>query len=115
MNIKNLKVKNLIINLVICLIYPLVRALSTKSILLFSDSCTIIGLALVIIGVMNSFFLHGDLDITGFIASRALNKNAKEFDAYMKDQEAKRKDSFNYPLLCAFIILIIAYLSSLFV
>ena len=114
MKFKNLKIKNLIIDVIICLLYPTIKLIKTKSILIFSDSLTIIGLVLVIVGVVNSFFLHGDLDITGFIASRAFNKDAKDFQAYMDDQEDKRKGSFNYPLLCSIIILIIAYISGLF-
>ena len=115
MKLKNLKIKNLIIDLLICLIYPIFKACtSTRPLLLFSDTCIIIGLVMLVVGVINNFFIQGDLDITGFIANRALNKNAKGFDAYMKDQEAKRKDSFNYPLLCAFILLIIGFIASLF-
>ena len=114
MKFKNLKLKNLIIDVIICLLYPIAKLIKTKSLLVFSDSLTYIGLFLIIIGVVNSFFIHGDFDITGFIASRAFNKNSKDFDAYMKDQEAIRKGSFNYPLLCSIIVLIIAYISGLF-
>lgn len=116
MSFKNIKLKYLILNLIIGLVYPLVKAFtSSQPLLVFSDTCTIIGLALLVIGVVNSFFLHGDLDITGFIANRALAKDKTDFDEYMKDQEEKRKDSFNYPLLIASIMLIVSMITAFLV
>lgn len=115
MKLKNIKIKNLLIDLFIIMLYPIVKAIvSNKHLLVFSDTCVIFGLVLLIIGVINSFFLHGDLDITGFIASRAL-KNNVTYEEYMTDQEEKRKDSFNYPLFISFILLILGYLTALFV
>ena len=55
----------------------------------------------------------GDFDITGFIASRAIGKNKEDFDAYITNQNEKRKDSFNYPLLCGIILIVLAGISAL--
>lgn len=116
MNFSHLKVKYLLINLLIALAYPALKGLrSDHKLLAFSDGCTYIGLFLLIAGIINTFFLKGDFDITGFVASRAFSKDKKDFDSYMKEQEDKRKEGFNYPLLCAFILLLIAYVSALFV
>lgn len=113
MNFKNLKIKNLIGNLLIVLVYPILKGIVTKKMIMFCDSCTIISLALFIVGIINSLVLHGDFDIMGYIA-RKKDPNRKGFDAYIKDQNSKRKDSFNYPLFEAIILLIISYLFSFF-
>lgn len=115
MNFKNIKLKYLLLNLFILLFYPCVKAYASKSLLVLSDTCTIIGMIAIIFGVVNSFFLHGDLDITGFVAHRRLSDTKQDFETYMKNQEEKRRGSFNYPLLCGFLLFIIAYLISLFV
>lgn len=115
MNFKNIKLKYLLLNLFILLFYPCVKAYATKSLLVLSDTCTIMGLVAIIFGVINSLFLHGDFDITGFVAHRRFAQDKQDFDVYMKNQEEKRRGSFNYPLLCAFLLLLIAYLISLFI
>lgn len=116
MNFKNLKIKNLLLNLFICFLYPLFRLIvSNNKMLALSDSCFILGLLLVLLGGVNILLIHGDLDITGYIANRAFNKDStQDYKAFKKEREAKRKDSFNYPLLCGIILLLIAYIVSLF-
>lgn len=113
MNFRNLKIKNLIGNLLIVLAYPILKGVITKKMIMFCDSCTIIGLALLLVGAVNILVLHGDFDIIGYIARRN-DPNRKNYDAYSKDQHEKRKDSFNYPLLEAIILFIISYLFSFF-
>ena len=116
MDFRNLNAKSLLINLLIALAYPIIKFFSSSNRLLaFSDACVIIGLFLVIVGMANWLFLKGDFDITAYIAERSLKKENRDFDVYMEDQKEKRKDSFNYPLLCAVILLLISYLTSLFV
>ncbi len=116
MNFKNLKIKTLLTNLLICLAYPLVKAyVSTDKLLIFSDTCVIIGFLCLLFGAINSLILRGDYDITSYIMQRTINKSNQNFDNYKKDKEEKRKDSFNYPLLCGIILIIISYLSALFV
>ena len=114
MKLKNIKARDLIINLLVAFAYPLARAIKSENhMLAFSDACTYIGLALLIIGLINTFFLHGDFDITGYIASNAMNKEKKDFSIYMEEQETKRKESFNYPLFSSIILFAAAYISSL--
>ena len=117
MNFKNLKIKSLLIDLIICLTFPIVKAYSSTNnkLLIFSDICTIIGFLCLLFGVINSLILHGDYDVTSYIMQRTIHKNSQNFDSYKKDKEEKRKDSFNYPLLCGIILIIISYLSALFV
>ena len=116
MNIKNFNFRIFITNLIVDLLYPILKAVSSKnSLLAFSDACFIIAMIMALIGIAYALYLHGDFDITGYIASRSLNKEKKDFDVYMEDQKTKRKDSFNYPLLCAIILFLLSYLSALFV
>lgn len=116
MKFKNIKVKSLLINMFILLLYPVIKGcVSDNHLIAFSDACMILGLIMIVVGVVNIFFLSGDFDITGFLANRALNKEKQSFEVYMKNQEDKRKDSFNYPLLCAILLIIISYISALFV
>ena len=116
MNIKNFNFRIFITNLIIDLLYPILKAVSSKNgLLAFSDACLIIGLFLVIVGMANWLFLKGDFDITAYIAERSMKKENRDFDVYMEDQKIKRKDSFNYPLLCAIILFLLSYLSALFV
>lgn len=115
MKFKNIKVKYLIPNLILAFAYPLIKAFtSEKPLLAFSDSCTYIGLAFLITGLVNTFFLHGDLDITGYVAQRAISGEKEDFEKYMVEKEEKRKESFNYSLFSALILFLIAYISSLF-
>ena len=116
MNFKNLKIKTLLTNLLICLAYPLIKAyVSTNKLLIFSDTCVIIAFLCLLFGVINSLILHGDYDVASYIMQRTINKSNQNYDNYKKDKEEKRKDSFNYPLLCGFILIMISYLSALFV
>ena len=115
MNFKNIRIKYLLPSLIIAFAYPIAKAIrSEKTMLVFSDACTLLGLAFIVVGIVNSLFLHGDFDISGYVANRAM-KNKKDFDVYMEEQEEKRKESFNYPLFSGILLLIAAYLSSLLV
>lgn len=114
MNLKNLKTKNLIINLLIALAYPVLKLVTSENRLLaFSDACFIIGLFLTIVGIATWLLLKGDFDITAYIADRAFKKEDRDFDVFMKDQKEKRKDSFNYPVLCGIIMLILSFITAL--
>ena len=115
MKLKNIKVKYLIPNLILAFAYPIIKAFtSEKHLLAFSDGCTYIGLAFLITGIVNSFFLHGDLDITGYVAERAITGEKEDFEQYMTKKKEKRKESFNYSLFSALILFLIAFITSLF-
>ncbi|MBQ6492504.1 MAG: DUF3899 domain-containing protein [Erysipelotrichaceae bacterium] len=115
MKISNFRLKNFLINLLVCFMYPILRYVSNdNSLRAFSDACLIIGLFLALVAVAVFLFMAGDFDITGYIASRAFGKNQEDFDTYKDKQNEKRKDSFNYPLLCAVVLIITSYISSLF-
>ena len=114
MNLKNLKIKNLITNLLIALAYPILKFATSKNRLLaFSDACFIIGLFLIIVGILTWLLLKGDFDITTYIADRVFKKEERDFNTFMKDQKEKRKDSFNYPFFCGIIMLILSFITAL--
>ena len=116
MNFKNFRLKDYLINVGIVLIYPVVRGLTAENHLLaFSDTCLVIGMFVLIFAVVNSLFLHGDYDITGYVANRTFNKDMEDYETYKKEQEEKRKSSFNYPLLSAITLFVLSYISSLLV
>ena len=114
MNSKNFNLETLLINLIVVLMYPILKCVSNNnSLLAFSDSCMIMSLVMFIIGIFYNLFLKGDFDISGYITERAFRKEKRDLDVYMEDQKAKREDSFNYPLLCAIILLIISIFTAL--
>ena len=115
MKIRNFRLKNFLINLMVCFMYPIMRYVSNDdSLRVFSDSCFVIGLFLALAGIAVSLFMAGDFDITGYIASRSFGKNQEDYDTYKEKQNKKRKDSFNYPLLCAIVLIITSFISSLY-
>lgn len=97
---KYLKFKNLICCLFITLAYPAIKALraETNKLLLFTDSLTVIGFIMLILGILYNLSLKGDFDRTRYILDRSLFKNVKGQDAYMEDLKKDREESFNYPL-----------------
>ena len=114
MKFANFNIRYFITNLIVVMLYPIYRYVSNNnSLLAFSDACFIIGLFLLIVGIVLVLYNHGDFDITGFIASRAFAKNKEDFDSYIANQKEKRKDSFNYPLLCGIILIIISAVTAL--
>ncbi|MBQ0036500.1 MAG: DUF3899 domain-containing protein [Firmicutes bacterium] len=116
MKFKNIKVKDLIIHLILVFAYPIIKGIvSDNHLLAFSDSCTLISMFLLVAGILNALYLKGDFDMTGFIVNRSFLKNQEELDSYLRKQKEKREDGFNYPLLCAILLFIIGYITSLFV
>ncbi|MBR3227245.1 MAG: DUF3899 domain-containing protein [Erysipelotrichaceae bacterium] len=105
MKFKNLNWGALAKAILICLIYPVARGIIAKNhMVAFCDSMTIIGLLAIIFGVFNEGVLQGDYDIHSYIARRKALRNEKvDYEAYRAQQENKRKDSFNYPLLVGII------------
>ena len=108
-----LKVKDFIINLLICLIYPICKTImSDNKLLVFSDTAFIMSLVFIIGGVVSHLIRSGDFDITGFIAARSFGK-AKDltFEKYKKDKINERKDSFNYLFFVGIIVFVISMIT----
>ena len=107
------KVKDFIINLLICLAYPICKTIiSENKLLVFSDTSFIMSLVFMIGGVVNHLIRSGDFDITTFIAARSFSKNKDlTFDKYKKDKESERKDSFNYLFFVGIIVFVISMIT----
>ena len=110
------KLKNYLLNLLICLMYPIIKSmLSNDKILVFSDTSFIMALVFILGGIVNIFVRSGDFDITAYVASRSFSKNKnKTFDAYKADKQKEREDSFNYLLFVGISVLIISIIASIF-
>lgn len=112
----NFKLKHFIANLAICVIYPIIKAFtSDNKLLVLSDTLFIMSLVFIVAGVVTSFILHGDFDITSFIAKRSFKHDSDfTFEKYKKEKQDERKGSFNYPLLVGIIVFIISYIISIY-
>lgn len=113
---KNIKPQRLLTHVIVTLLYPLARAImaSSQRLLIFTDCLTIIAAVLLIAGIVYSFYLHGDFDISSFVMRRARSNAPKQtFEAYKANQKERREASFNYPLFLGIVYiavsLIIAY------
>ena len=111
---KGFRFKNFIINELICLAYPIIRAIkANNSMLVFSDTSLIISLVFIVGGTINTFIRSGDFDITSFIATRSITKNKNlTFEKYKEDKTKEREDNFNYLLLVGIITLIISFIAA---
>ena len=114
MNIKNIKIKLLITNIIISLIYPIYKLIKLKNLVAFSDACLMTCLPYIIIGIVTSLINHGDYDIPTYIAEKKFKKTNVDLDTYLKTKKNKRKDNFNYSFLMAIILFILSFISTLF-
>ena len=111
------KFSSLIANLIIGLAYPIIKSCIAErnKLIVFSDTCLIIAGGFIIFGVFTSLYLHGDFDVTTYIAGRTFKKNRNQtYEKYKKDKDYERKGSFNYPLLTGIILLLTSFITSLF-
>ena len=138
MKFRNIKIKNLMVSILVSFAYPITKSLISKNrLLVFSDTCLIIGLFSLVLGLMNLLYLHGDFDITNYIAHTLITREGNNLASFLtrknnllgtattseradlvsfiEKQKNKRKDSFNYPLFCSIILLIMSYITSLLV
>ena len=105
MKFKNIKIKNLLTCLTIGAIYPIIayRSAETNPRLALINALFIVGAVYIVIGLLYSFILHGDLDITEFfVTSRYRSRFSGEtqsFEDFKRDKQNKREGNFNYPLL----------------
>ncbi len=122
---KKIRIRVLITHLVVTLLYPVFRAVSSESnkMLVFIDSLTIIGLVLIIGGIIYALFLHGDFDISGYLLRRGMTRRNRRFQTkdgepeepkmnyytYLANLYEKREEAYNYPLLIGILYLIISY------
>ena len=97
---KNIKPVPMIVTVIVTLFYPVLKTLISKSnrLVICSDTLLIISLFLLVFGVLFSFVLKGDLDITRFVFRRGMSDNRKSFGEYKKDRDDEHRGSFNYPL-----------------
>lgn len=108
MNFKNLNFSRLLVCLFIGMAYPILSYVSSDGdkLLRLINGMTICSLVLLVFGAFNILVLHGDMDITSFVAARFLSKGkSKGWDAYKKDREDDRKQRFNYPLFTGLLML----------
>ena len=108
MRLRSFRLRNFLVYLSAALVYPVI-------VLVTADSLTVVGLVMIILGVVFSLIGHGDFDIISYVAQRsAARGHFKSFAAFREDQEEKRKDSANYPLLTGILFLVAAALLTLF-
>jgi len=111
---KKINPRTMISHLIITLAYPAARGFTTKpnGLTVFTDALTIIGLILIIGGIIYSFILKGDLDISSFTFRRGLRHTDPEkpldFGKYERDRRDQRESSFNYPLFLGILYIIVS-------
>ena len=105
---KSIKLRTLLIVVPFTLAYPTIKALISSELMDFSDTLLIISLVLLALGVIFTFAMHGDFDITRYIFNRGIDRNTKSFEEYKKDLEYNRTETFNYPLFFGLIYLAVS-------
>ena len=111
---KNFSLKMFLRCLPFVIVYPLYKTVTASNrALAFSDSCLILSLVLLILGILYFLYQKGDFDNHTFLYSSGLKPDAN-YETFKKKQDEKRENSFNYPLLYAVILLALSGLSSLF-
>ena len=115
MKFRNLKIKDLIPNLIVSLAYPLIRIFRVPAnrLLAFTDALTIISLILLVLGIINYLHMKGDFDRAQYMFSlRPLwvfsRRAPKPYDEFAKDKAVDHANEFNYPLFLGLIYLVIS-------
>lgn len=110
------KIKDFVINLMICLAYPIIKTIiSDNKALVLSDTTYILSMMFIIGGVFNIMIRRGSFDALTYTAQRTISKNKElSFESYKKDKQKEREDSFNYLLLVGITVLIISIITSYF-
>ena len=112
---KNIKLSALLIQLFIALCYPAFCAYraETNRFLAFSNALFIISLLLLLVGVIYSFVLHGDFDLSAYYLRRGLRpETMKDYAEYKQDREEARAGDFNYPLFLGIVLILFCFASS---
>lgn len=111
MKFKNLKIKSLFLFLFVAFLYPIYKYISSGNdkLLDFINTATIIGMVFLVFGILNILVLHGDFDITEYVAKRAMfRKDVKPYKAFKEDKKEEREGRFNYPLLTGILMIAVA-------
>ncbi len=117
MKFKNLIFSHLIAYLFVACLYPMYRVLSAERNRLLEaiNSFTIVGGVFLLLGIIASFILHGDTDVSSYVVKRALfPKKTKPFQSYKQDRKEERERSFNYPLFTGILMIAAAILMTFF-
>ena len=114
---KNIRIPTLIVHLIITLAYPAVKAYISERnrLLIFTDSMTIVGVLLILVGVFFHLYLKGDFDRTAYTLRRGVassDKIVKPFEDFQKDKNEDREEAFNYPLCLGILYIIISVIVS---
>ena len=115
--LKKIRLRVLLSHVIVTLAYPAAKACISEHnrLLIFTDSMTIIAMALLVGGVIYAMVLHGDFDISAFVFRRGFrslfrprfhgvveepkeDERGQSFQTYMADKKEKREEAFNYPL-----------------
>lgn len=118
MRFKNFRLWNWLGFLLIACLYPAFAYVSNKEnpLLAFINALTIVGIVFVVMGIILSLVVHGDFDITEYVARRAVNKkHMKSYEAFKADKQEKREDHFNYPLLTGIFMIVVSALLTIYV
>ncbi len=110
------KIKNLLVCLLVSSLYPIYKYVSSANdkLMHFINAATIVGLVMLILGVLYSLMLHGDFDITEYVAKRAMSKKQmKPYKAFKEDKKEEREGRINYPLFVGLILLAAAAILTL--
>ena len=114
-HLKKIKLRLLLVHLTVSFIYPVAKAAISdyNRLLIFTDSLTIVALLLLIGGIVYSFYLRGDFDISGYLMKRGMQRGPlQSFQNYLAGREEKREESFNYPLFLGIAYLVAALILS---
>lgn len=103
--------------LIVALLYPLYAFVSSgQSLLKLIDAMTVTGLLFLIFGIIYSLIMHGDFDITEYVAKRSLHRgDVKPFEAFRADKKEERKGRINYPFFIGLLLLLASILLTAFV
>lgn len=110
MNFRSFKIRPFAVYLLGALLYPAFAYLSSgRQMIKLIDALTVMGLIFLVIGLVYAMILHGDFDITEYVARRSLRRNdVKPFQAFKDDKKEERKDSANYPFFTGVFLLLMA-------
>ena len=112
--LKKIDPRTMMSHLIITLAYPIAKGIIAEhnGLTVFTDAMTIIALILVIGGIVYSFVLKGDFDISSFTVRRGVKhtdpKKPLDFRNYERDRRQEREKAFNYPLFLGILYLIAA-------